>query len=372
MDAGRIYLVDNDGALFPLIEEPYDSEEHLQTLLANHSALLAGEQMYDGQPRKWLLLAREATVAGTNGASPWYVDHVFVDQDGIPTLIEVKRSSDTRIRREVIGQMLDYAANVVARWSPETLRTLYLSGKKSVERLQEFLNGDDPEQFWDKLGVNLAAGRIRMVFVADVIPPELRTVVDFLAAQLKTAEVFAIEVRKYRGPANHALVPRLVSTPKTNRSELPERQWDEATFLNQLATSHAVCVGVARSIIAWARQCSLDLEYGRGAEYGSCTPRLAMSNARIALFTMWTNARIEMQFQYLNVTPFDDESNRLDLVRRLNTITGVHIPENAIRRRPGFDMSLLAGEAELHQFQELMQAAFLQIKNHSRTERGDF
>jgi hypothetical protein len=31
-----------------------------------------------------------------------------LDQDAVPTLVEVKRSSDTRIRREVMGQMSDY------------------------------------------------------------------------------------------------------------------------------------------------------------------------------------------------------------------------------------------------------------------------
>lgn len=37
------------------------------------------------------------------------MDHLFVDQDAIPTLVEVKRSSDTRIRREVVGQLLEYS-----------------------------------------------------------------------------------------------------------------------------------------------------------------------------------------------------------------------------------------------------------------------
>ena len=40
----------------------------------------------------------------------------------MPTLVEVKRSDDTRIRREVVGQMLDYAANGVVYWPAERLR----------------------------------------------------------------------------------------------------------------------------------------------------------------------------------------------------------------------------------------------------------
>jgi len=29
-------------------------------------------------------------------------NYLFVDQDGIPTLVEVRRQSDTRLRREVV------------------------------------------------------------------------------------------------------------------------------------------------------------------------------------------------------------------------------------------------------------------------------
>jgi len=47
------------------------------------------------------------------GGDRWSADHLFLDQDAIPTFVEVKRSTDTRIRREVVGQMLDYAANAI-------------------------------------------------------------------------------------------------------------------------------------------------------------------------------------------------------------------------------------------------------------------
>ena len=52
-----------------------------------------------------------------DGVERWSVDHLLLDQDAIPTLVEVKRSSDSRIRREVVGQMLDYAANAVTYWN---------------------------------------------------------------------------------------------------------------------------------------------------------------------------------------------------------------------------------------------------------------
>jgi hypothetical protein len=37
----------------------------------------------------------------------WSLDHLFIDGDGVPTLVRVKRTSDPRARREVVAQMLE-------------------------------------------------------------------------------------------------------------------------------------------------------------------------------------------------------------------------------------------------------------------------
>ena len=104
--------------LIEMVEQPYKAEEVLQRLLADYPNLLAGDQ--DDEPRRrWLLVERELGIAGEeDGSDRWSLDHLFLDQDGVPTLVEVKRSSDTRLR-EVVGQLLDYAANASAFWGLE-------------------------------------------------------------------------------------------------------------------------------------------------------------------------------------------------------------------------------------------------------------
>src|ERR1700676_3122460 len=112
--SGGIFLIQGNDELVEMKEQPYDTEAVLQELLAKYPNLLAGDQMDATAPRRWLLISREMGVPGEeDGSDRWSLDHLFLDQDAIPTLIEVKRSSDTRIRREVVGQMLDYAANAV-------------------------------------------------------------------------------------------------------------------------------------------------------------------------------------------------------------------------------------------------------------------
>jgi len=124
--------------------------------------------------------------AGEEGEERWSLDHLFLDQDGVPTLVEVKRISDTRIRRTVVAQMLDYAANAVVYWPVERIRAAFEAGEAdAAEKLAGLLGeGSDPEQFWAKVKTNLQAGRIRMLFVADAIPPELRRIVEFLNEQM--------------------------------------------------------------------------------------------------------------------------------------------------------------------------------------------
>src|SRR5690349_5415572 len=149
-------------------ETPYAAEDILQALLERHPDLLAGGQMTPDSPRRWALIAREQLVPDSDSSSGrWSLDHLFVDQDGVPTLVEVKRSTDTRIRREVVGQMFDYAANAVVYLPIEQLRGWWedrvrAQGMDAAATLAEVLGVDDPEAFWLSARTNLQAGRIRL------------------------------------------------------------------------------------------------------------------------------------------------------------------------------------------------------------------
>ena len=110
--AESIYHINEQGRIEPMSEEPFALEDALQELVANHPELISGEQIDPADPRRWILVKREQGIADTEGGSNrWAVDHLLIDQDGIPTLVEVKRSSNSQIRREIVGQMLDYAAH---------------------------------------------------------------------------------------------------------------------------------------------------------------------------------------------------------------------------------------------------------------------
>ncbi len=220
---GTIYLKQDDGRLAAMTAEPYDAEADLQQLLAEHPHLLLGE---DPDGPGWLLIRKEAGVPDAQGAADrWSLDHLFVDAQGVPTLVEVKRATDTRIRREVVGQMLDYAANGVRHWPEGSLQNHFTTTHGGPENadfaLTRFLDGDDPTDFWATVEDNLRAGKIRMVFAADHIPATLARIIEFLNEQMRPAEVLGVEIRQFRGQGQTTLVPSLVGRTSAARRAKP-------------------------------------------------------------------------------------------------------------------------------------------------------
>lgn len=121
MMSGRIYLLQENGSLQAMSERSYVTEERLQVLLGDYPDLLAGDQMDKENPRRWLLVSREIGVPVEEGGGDWMsLDHLFLDQDAIPTLVEVKRSSATRLRRGPCAtarrRRFAYSAREQPRW----------------------------------------------------------------------------------------------------------------------------------------------------------------------------------------------------------------------------------------------------------------
>ncbi|KUL47429.1 hypothetical protein ADL22_10215 [Streptomyces sp. NRRL F-4489] len=194
----------------------FETEEEFQQLLARHPRVLDFGRLADGQPLRLTLVAREMGVATSTESGPAYwLDHLFVDADGVPTLVEVKRAGDTRIRREVVGQMLDYAANGARYWPAALLQrafeeTCQADGRPLEEAYGELLGERAPEEFWALVEERLSAGQMRLVFVADRIPVELRAIVEFLNGQLRQTDVYAVELTQYKGSGDlRVLVPRI-------------------------------------------------------------------------------------------------------------------------------------------------------------------
>ncbi len=247
--AERIYIRDDKGGLEPLEEMRFSTEDHLQTLIAEHPELLDGTQIRPEDPRRWILITREKGISETaDSGSRWAVDHLIVDQDAMPTLVEVKRGANPEIRRTIVGQMLEYAAHAAQTWSAEELRHTFeesatdqgLDPDEEIGRLLQTDGEPDVDRFWQDVATNLEARRLRLLFVADEIPDPLERTVEFLNAQMPNIEALAVEVKQFRGSSTQTLVPRVIgrTAKPTNSPDRPSNLTQE-TFLAKFSSDEA-------------------------------------------------------------------------------------------------------------------------------------
>ena len=355
-----VFVLQGDNKLVEMEEQVYESEDLLQSLLEDYPSLLAGKQIKPDSPRRWLLISREAGIPDKEkGAGRWSVDHLFIDQDGIPTLVEVKRSTDTRIRREVIGQLLEYAANAIVYWPVNKLKEMFeLTCEEKEEesdvKLSEFIGSElEIDEFWDVVGSNLQSGKIRLLFVADEIPTELQRIVEFLNVQMTPAEVLAVEIKQFVGDKIKTLVPRIIGQTVEAQDKkdlnLKSKQWDESSFMERLDDKEKI---VAGRILEWANKNRMRIWWGKGAKDGSFTPILDHNGTDyypIAVRTGYKNPHIQIQFDRLSKRPpFDSDDLRAEFLDKLNEIEGVDMPSTSVSKYPSLRIRLLNDEKELN------------------------
>lgn len=372
--ATGIFLINKDDELIELSETRFKDENIFQELLGKYPNLLAGDLIDPDDPRRWILVTREMGIPDTEyTGNRWSVDHLFLDQDGIPTLVEVKKSNDTRIRREVIGQMLDYAANAIVYWPIEKIisafeRTCEEKGQNPEEVIQNFTT-DDIEFFWTQVKTNLKAGKIRLIFLADEVPTELKRIVEFLNEQMDPAVVLALQIRQFKANGLQTLVPTLYG----NTSEADKRkkasytkgeQWTEERFFNELnkkCTPDQVEVG--EKIFDWAKKNCDKLGFGHGKTIGSMIPYVFKNEDPFYPFAVWTTGYVELYFQwYTNRKPFDSQDMRLKMLDRFNHIEGINLRKEDINKRPSIKFELLREESKLQKFLEVIEWFIKKVK----------
>jgi len=112
------------------------------------------------------------------------IDNFMVTPSGLPVLVECKLWSNPEGRRQVVGQILDYAKEL-SRWSSSDLqREVSRSLKREGKPLLEMVRAVDPEvdeiRFNDALTANLRRGRFLLLIVGDGIREGVEAIAEYL------------------------------------------------------------------------------------------------------------------------------------------------------------------------------------------------
>ena len=140
-----------------------------------------------------------------------FVDALYVNPLGQITLTEFKLWRNPQSRREVIGQILDYAKELAA-WSYEDLQrqvsiALNESGNILYSLVDAHSPGIDEAEFVDNVTRHLRRGEFLLLIVGDGIQEGVANIVDFVQRHSGLHFNLAlVEVALYRDAANHLIV----------------------------------------------------------------------------------------------------------------------------------------------------------------------
>lgn len=112
------------------------------------------------------------------------IDNLLVTPSGLPVLVECKLWRNPEGRREVIGQILDYAKEL-ALWSSSDLqrearKRLGKDGNVLLDLVRAAGHDVDEIDFNDALTTNLKRGRFLLLIVGDGIRIGVETIVEYL------------------------------------------------------------------------------------------------------------------------------------------------------------------------------------------------
>lgn len=186
----------------------------MQRLLHEHPEVLPVQEIEAGFA-PLIPVGREISVAAGS------IDNLFVSPEGYLTLVETKLWRNPEARREVVGQILDYAKDL-ARWSytdlDRRIRELATgSAAGLVDTVKKYYPLDETEErnFIDNVSKNLGRGRLLLLIVGDGIRESVEEMVEYLSRSPQLYFTLAlIELQVFQvgdDPRRRLVIPQLVT-----------------------------------------------------------------------------------------------------------------------------------------------------------------
>lgn len=188
-----ILLRSSDGGWSEPTLTGYENEASLQQLIAEHPSLIPGVSPS-------AIACREFS----SGVGP--ADVVILDESGDLTLIECKLTTNPQIRREIVGQVLDYASRLWGMSVDEFESAWRRASRSSVSPLHGFDEAGTETRV--RLAENLTDGRMTLVLAVDRVNDDLKRIVEYLnSITIGEISVFVMEFARAQHDGVEVLIP---------------------------------------------------------------------------------------------------------------------------------------------------------------------
>jgi uncharacterized protein YlzI (FlbEa/FlbD family) len=233
-----------------------------------------------------------------------YIDNLYISPEGYLTIVETKLWRNPEARREVVGQIIDYAKDI-SSWTYTDLENQVkcynklTSGKEMgiIDTIRKFTENDliDEKLFVDTISRNLARGRFLLLIVGDGIREGVERMVEYMSQTpqlhfnlaLVELQVYEMEdseqllvipqivtrtkeivraVVKLEGVSVGSVKVDVDTMPEVEKNNKRKRSLDEEEFFENLKqNTDQKTVEFARKIIADAEELGCFIKWRRAS-----------------------------------------------------------------------------------------------------------
>ena len=322
----KILVIEGDKAT-PLEETKFTLEGKLQDYLEEYPSLIPLGDVVEGAS-DLLCIGKEV------GVSSGAIDLLFIDKDGVLTVVETKLAKNPEARRTVIGQIIEYASYIYD-WTADKVYEIandYL--KSDLDEVMGKFVGDEfsAEDFRNSIEQNLRKGKIRLLIAVDELVEPLRATITFLNRNSKF-EILLLSLKSFeeRKTTRKVLIPTLFGYIPPTPTEEKRRYWTEAEFLKDVEDKKCEkeVADTIRKLLEFAKRDG-KIKWGTGAVTGSFSfYELKMG---LSVFTVYSSGSMSLNPGWMIAWQKVKQKEKIleSFRAELNQIPGINtLPEGA-------------------------------------------
>jgi hypothetical protein len=291
---------------------------------------------------------------------------LYIDSSGKLTVVETKLRRNPESRREVVGQILEYAAQMstwtsydVERQAEAFFASPHSPHSHSGESLRQAMEshadiaGDENfyDQFLEDVQQNIDRCHFRLVIAIDEPPVPLLKTAEFVNRFSRDFELYLVHLKRFTDSATKAdiFVPAIfgkVPTPPSGSGPRPSRQWDYDSFFKVLEESHDdVLVHYVTEVYAKFKEWTDKELWGSGFKHGVFNLVVRHGELHINLAAITTRGNLYLNFG--NLTSKVPEEIITSLKEEIESTTGVAFPADISRKSTRVPEAALRDQAKL-------------------------
>ncbi len=324
----KLFLVDA-GKTIVLESQSFENEKLLQGVLEKFPEFIALDDLGVSEP--FFVIGREvSTPAG-------FIDVLCMDGEGVLTVIETKLARNPQIRREVIGQVLEYVAQV-SKWRAQEVfqaADKYFQSTGESRSLYDMLKKENdsdevvPEIIYDQVDNNLRKGKIKVLIASDTIPENLKDTVNFINSY-SNFDIYVLQIQSFKKDDLEIYAPTIFGFARKTVSGIANEkiQWDEERFFNALENVEKDAFKRFEDVYDFSRTNASEIRWGIGKVVGTFTFIKEIGSKKVSVYSVFTSGNISLNFGSMkNHLP---EEELKDFLNEINRLPETNISEQDI------------------------------------------